>query len=133
MLKVALVGMVVTCGAALLMLWPTPLDVNLNQPTTQYQAHSGPHHVAFRLLRETATGDNGLVQIEVSINGRVVRTLPAAYSYDTLMHQPAGQFRWLWLDGDLWPDVQLEPNGLGGASAYYIGSRDGGFYVRGSR
>ena len=130
LLKVVFIGMGVVVFVALLILWPTSLDVNLNEPLSEYRSQSGPHQVAFRLLRETSTGDNGLVQIQVLVNGKAVKTLPASYSYDTLISQPAGRFRWLWLDGDLWPDVQLEPNGFGGNQAFYIGSRDGGFYAR---
>ena len=98
------------------------LDVTIGEPETTYDLRSGSHGVRVRLL---PTGDdNGVVEMVVEVDGRRAATIESMYDYDLFSNQPAGEWTYRWLDGDVLPDLVLitstEP-----AQSVFVGTLDG--------
>lgn len=100
---------------------PRRLDVQLSQPQTIYHTRSGAHDVTFVLTR-AHEGDNGPVELRIISNADEA-IVQAQFSYDTLQNQPAGTWRYAWVDDDAWPDVTVTPSDAVGGWA--ILSADG--------
>ncbi len=129
-LKVAvLLGTVVAAAlCAVIGLWSVAqpglgrLDVTIGEPETTYDLRSGSHSVHVRLL---PTGDdNGVVDMVVEVDGRRATSLESMYDYDLFSNQPAGEWSYRWIDGDLLPDLVLITS-TAPAQSIYVGTVDG--------
>lgn len=113
-------------GGGLAMLWPGRLDVTIGEPETTYDLRSGVHAVQVRLL---PTGnDNGMVDVVVEVDGRRVTTVESLYNYDLFSDQPAGEWTYRWIDGDILPDLVLTTSSEP-AQSVYVGTVDGQAHI----
>ncbi len=91
------------------------------------QIHTIGKHRIDLLARTLREGDDGSVELQVTIDGAPAGSIPSYFNYDTLMDIPAGYTCLRWIDRDLTRDLVIMPqNSRGGQGpAYYIGSRNG--------
>lgn len=123
---VMLICAVSIVGVGLAMLRPGRLDVTIGEPETTYDLRSGVHAVHLRLL---PTGnDNGTVDVVVEVDGRRATTVESVYNYDLFSNQPAGEWTYRWIDGDLLPDLVLTTSSEP-AQSVYVGTVDGQAHI----
>lgn len=98
------------------------LDVVIGVPETTYDLRSGFHAVKVRLL---PTGnDNGVVDVVVEVDGRCATTIESMYDYDLFSNQPAAEWTYRWIDGDILPDLVVTTSTVP-AESIYVSTIDG--------
>lgn len=86
----------------------------------------GKHHVEIT-PRAINPGDNGPVDVSISIDGQMQEPLPSQFNYDTLMDVSPVSTSWWWIDGDLRLDLVMSMRTPYGNKLlhYTITSQDG--------
>lgn len=85
----------------------------------------GQHHVEIT-PQAINPGDNGPVDVSISIDGRMQAPLSSQFNYDTLMNVSPVYTSWWWIDGDLKLDLLISVRTpYGNDLRYTITSQDG--------
>lgn len=64
----------------------------------------------------------------VEVDGRRAATVESVYNYDLFSNQPAGEWTYRWIDGDLLPDLVLNTSSEP-AQSVYVGTVDGQAHI----